>query len=542
MESNNSQQFLKAFQSYASQVESRRGRITEAGQRFNTDNVQQLFQTQLLKSDAMRERAEATAALASALGAAPMAIQGLKKAGESGAKLLEERFPETYQSLDEATQGIRAGVRSAASAVRSGVESAATSAEDTLTEGASTARSLGGSALNTLRSAGRASADAVGRLGSTGLEGASRAGASSYEGLSRVGNLSRFGARGLARGTAQNLDEASQGLRSVGRSIDSNVRSGLSEATSTTRDVARDAIRGVRSVGNKTLDSLRGVGRGTTPSAPEPLDETIRPAGGAQQLGIDDNVDSSTPFMDNAPRYGRSVATIEEDTPTNITNEAPSAVGDVEMEGGQVLPPEGQATFGRFNRMVIQENYEAEPFRATPRPATRPVIDDYEGEQDPSVRPVSQTQPTAEAPSATEPDPAASASQENTRLSTIQEGDEGEGLSAESGEAAAEAGGEAAGEAGAAAGEAAGAAAGEAAEVAGATIASTALDFLGPIGILAGIVTAGVELGKALSHKTPDPVQEEDVNIRPSAFGRVKDNIAPSINTALTVGGGVSAF
>lgn len=107
-------------------------------------------------------------------------------------------------------------------------------------------------------------------------------------------------------------------------------------------------------------------------------------------------------------------------------------------------------------------------------------------------------------------------------------------------------------DAGAAAGEGAteglaGLAAGEgAAEAAGtgfaALAASTALDFAGPLGILAGIITAGIELGSVMNQKTPKPPKPVTDPISQSAFGRVTQQIAPSVNTASTIQGGISAF
>jgi len=77
---------------------------------------------------------------------------------------------------------------------------------------------------------------------------------------------------------------------------------------------------------------------------------------------------------------------------------------------------------------------------------------------------------------------------------------------------------------------------------ASAAISSTALDFLGPIGILAGIITSGVELASVLGAKPPPPTKNVTTKISQSSGGRVSKNIAPSLNTASTITGGTSAF
>ena len=74
------------------------------------------------------------------------------------------------------------------------------------------------------------------------------------------------------------------------------------------------------------------------------------------------------------------------------------------------------------------------------------------------------------------------------------------------------------------------------------TAASTFFDFLGPIGILAGIITAGVELGTVLNQKPAAPGKPQAVKLQQSAQGRVQQMLAPSTNTAQTIQGGISAF
>tara|TARA_R110000787_G_scaffold125982_3_gene237160 strand:- start:335 stop:1345 length:1011 start_codon:yes stop_codon:yes gene_type:complete len=77
---------------------------------------------------------------------------------------------------------------------------------------------------------------------------------------------------------------------------------------------------------------------------------------------------------------------------------------------------------------------------------------------------------------------------------------------------------------------------------ASALASSTALDFLGPLGILAGIITAGVELGTTLAAKPAPPTKNTTTKLSQSSGGRVSQNVAPSLNTASMITGGTSSF
>ena len=80
MESNNAQDFLKQFQSYASQIGETKGKIAELGQQFDTDRIQKIFQENLLKNDEDREKAEAVSAFVGASGLIPTGLMEFHKA------------------------------------------------------------------------------------------------------------------------------------------------------------------------------------------------------------------------------------------------------------------------------------------------------------------------------------------------------------------------------------------------------------------------------------------------------------------------------
>jgi hypothetical protein len=200
-------------------------------------------------------------------------------------------------------------------------------------------------------------------------------------------------------------------------------------------------------------------------------------------------------------RPSRPQVSMENDVPQVTSEEVPRNVpGDMELEGGRVFDePEGMSSVSRRYGQVMDENRFSAPERPAPRPG----------------QPVDEPRPaTTQAAEAGETDAAVDASED---------------AAAEAGEAVGETAAETVG-------EAAGAAAAEGGLVAG------ALDFLGPVGVLAGIVTAGVELGKAFTKKEPPKPTPQPVAVRPTSFGRVRENIAPATNTAMTYQGGISAF
>ena len=80
METNNAQDFLKQFQSYASQIGETKGKIAELGQSFDTDRIQKIFQDNLLKNDEEREKAEAVSAFVGASGLIPTGVMEFHKA------------------------------------------------------------------------------------------------------------------------------------------------------------------------------------------------------------------------------------------------------------------------------------------------------------------------------------------------------------------------------------------------------------------------------------------------------------------------------
>lgn len=68
------------------------------------------------------------------------------------------------------------------------------------------------------------------------------------------------------------------------------------------------------------------------------------------------------------------------------------------------------------------------------------------------------------------------------------------------------------------------------------SVAATAADFLGPLGLLIGLGTTAVETVEAFTHKVPT-IAPAAVAYQQGAAGRIKQSIAPSMNTAAQMGG-----
>ena len=112
----------------------------------------------------------------------------------------------------------------------------------------------------------------------------------------------------------------------------------------------------------------------------------------------------------------------------------------------------------------------------------------------------------------------------------------------EAGALGADAGADAAAAPGADLGADAAVSATDAALAAGGGALATTWEFLGPLGIFAGIAASAIELGLVLGRKEPTPGQPTAVRLNPSSQGRVQTQLAPSMDTAATTQGGISAF
>ena len=478
MEANNAQDFLKSFQNYAQNVEGFGDQIRRVSTGRTADVVNAVFQKELLDSDEAREKAQAIAAFAGAAGFIPQGVQEFRKAVTN----LKTKLGRGGQAQGEETTSTETA---------SDGTNVGTSASDAAGEASGAATDAGGTAA--ADDAGEGLVDVTLRNVMTPQE-------FMQQKIARSITMTRNDARIASSDTAASSSDA-----------------GAASSVTPTADVTTAAPETAEVGGDLAGDVAGGIGRAVGSAG--------RVAGGiAENIGnaAEQASASLSRGIARAARglragSGRSAASVAQEQ-TAVADTDPEAAGvsafddtaqavaaPVETEVGTVSAPTGAASGASPAADV-----ELQTFRSSGTAAAEGAADSG----------------------------AAAADSGAAAGSAIGEG--ATTAAADAGAAVGEAGGALAGEAAGAVGAIG--AAGEAAGTAAALAASTALDFLGPLGILAGIITAGVELGTVMNQKTPKAPQPQADPVSASAFGRVTQQIAPSVNTAQTIQGGISAF